>query len=110
MAEMKAFLLYETREWSSRCDEAIIPECVVCGTTIEEAAGKIGGRVEERGTWDDKEDVVVFPKSLFTPTKKKDCYFPAGELLEYRKDSLYLCILPENREAILHFMKLPLFK
>lgn len=68
MVEIKAFLLYEKGEWNEKGGYSMRPACVVLATMIRKAAEKVGGRVEERGTWDDKEEVIVFPRgNLDTP-------------------------------------------
>lgn len=108
MSEMKAFLLFENNGWSEQHGPVIRPECVVLAETIEEAAKKIGGKVKTVGPFDDREEMIFLPKSLFSPIKEGNDYFHAGGLLEYRKDSFYFCILPEDDMGILHFMELPL--
>jgi len=104
MEEMKAFLLFK------RYSNGLSPQCVVLAKNIKEAASKVGGIIKERGTWDNKEEMIFFSKSLFAPTKEDNDYFSAGKLLEYRNGSLYLCIFPEEEGEFLNFMEIPLFQ
>lgn len=92
---MKAFLLFRRGSWDSPFGGyPMRPKCVVLANSLEEAAEKVGGRFQTRTIEGEEEDVVIFPKALFTPTKKDSEYFKAGELLEYRSGPLYLTILP----------------
>lgn len=73
--------------------------------SLEEAAKRVGGHFEKRING----GVVVFPKDLFTPTKEDSKYFVTGGLLEY-KGILYLAMLPDDSEKILHIRELPLIQ
>ena len=75
---------------------------VIEAVTAEEVAEKTGGelQVTEKGL------ALFFPKEMFKPTQEGCENFPAGTLLEYRKGSLSLYILPEDSGAKLYLVPL----
>jgi hypothetical protein len=63
--------------------------------TLQEIATLLGGQASEC-YGDTGGSAIVFPRSLFSPTKKGDKHFHSGDILEYHKGSLYLCRIPED--------------
>ena len=101
--QKKLWLLMEV----NRCEECGGGEHILYGVveaeTPEEVAKKTGGELQVTG----EGLALFFARNKFEPTQEDCEHFPAGTLLEYRKGSLCLHILPEESGAKLYLVQLP---
>ena len=108
---MKAFLIYEPELLfgDKEIGYPLLPDhsAVILADSAAEAVMAVGGTLGMRelmGSW---EEVVILPKSLFTPAKE------GGEeekLLVYNKDSFEIFITSEDEELILCLKEVPLIQ
>lgn len=99
----RAYLLFEEGGLCASSGEySMRPKCIVLAESPAQAASRCLGEYLE------SEDIVHFPSSIFAPTTEDNEFFPAGELLEFRHDLLYLTMLPDHDGVNLHIRELPL--